>query len=139
MMYLFSYVWFLVQHALVLAALGEGLGSLGKKGPTLGCRFYKTDAGNEPVRDWLKSLSGEVRKQIGEDIETVQWTWPVGKPLVDGFGAGLFEVRTTQDKKEYRVLFCVEDSTMVLLHGLPKKTKKTPPSDVMLARKRQKG
>ncbi len=49
----------------------------------------------------------------------------MGKPLVDGFGAGLFEVRTSYDKKEYRVLFCIEGDTMLLLHGLQKKTQKT--------------
>jgi phage-related protein len=107
--------------------------------PKLACRFYRTDAGNEPVREWLKALDGETRKQIGEDIGTVQWTWPVGKPLVDGFGGGLHEVRTTHDKNEYRILFCVENDQMILLHALHKKTKKTPPAEVALARRRQRG
>jgi predicted XRE-type DNA-binding protein len=35
--------------------------------PRLACRFYRTDSGNEPVRDWLKGLPAEVRKAIGED------------------------------------------------------------------------
>jgi len=107
--------------------------------PKLACRFYRTDAGNEPVRDWLLGLPAEARKQIGEDIELVQWGWPKGKPLVDGFGEGLFEVRSTSEKNEYRVLFCIVESTMVLLHGLQKKTRKTPQDDIALARKRQKG
>jgi hypothetical protein len=62
--------------------------------PVLACRFYATDAGREPVQDWLKSLPQEVRKDIGSDIQQVQWRWPVGKPLVDALGGGLFEVRT---------------------------------------------
>jgi phage-related protein len=37
-----------------------------------------------------------------------------------------------------RVLFCIEDDVMVFLHGLIKKTKRTPPADVALARRRQK-
>ena len=44
--------------------------------------FYRTEAGGEPVREWLKSLpSREDRKRIGEDIKTVEFGWPVGMPL----------------------------------------------------------
>ena len=60
------------------------------------------------------------------------------QPYVDGFGGGLYEVRSKHDKKEYRVLFCIEDDTMILLHGFIKKTKKTPSAGVALARRRQK-
>ena len=34
-------------------------------------KFYKTEAGKEPVRIWLKSLNKKERKIIGEDIKTV--------------------------------------------------------------------
>lgn len=50
--------------------------------PTLDVRFFKTDAGIEPVRYWLKELSAIDRKTIGEDIKTVQFGWPLGMPLV---------------------------------------------------------
>ncbi len=30
--------------------------------------FYKSDAGKEPVRIWLKKLPSDDRKVIGEDI-----------------------------------------------------------------------
>jgi phage-related protein len=80
----------------------------------------------------------EVRKEIGSDIQQVQWLWPVGKPLVDGFGRGLFEVRTGLDGDIYRVLFCIDESTMVLLHGFKKKSQRTPKPDLDLAKKRQK-
>jgi hypothetical protein len=41
--------------------------------PTLGARFFRNDAGSEPVRDWLKELPVMERKAIGEDIKTVQF------------------------------------------------------------------
>jgi hypothetical protein len=41
--------------------------------PTLDVRFFKTDAGAEPVRNWLKELPAADRKSIGEDIKTVQF------------------------------------------------------------------
>lgn len=109
-----------------------------RKKPILQCIFYRTTRGNEPVRDWLKSLPEPVRKEIGADIGQVQWGWPVGKPLVDGLGNGLFEVRTSLDGNIYRVLFCLDGSTMILLHGFQKKTQKTPKSDLDLAWRRMK-
>lgn len=108
------------------------------RAPRLACRFYVSEAGTEPVRDWLLGLDDEVRKEIGSDIKNVQWRWPLSKPLVDSFGEGLYEVRTTHDKKIYRVLFCIVGSTMVLLHGFLKKTQTTPKQDKELARKRQR-
>lgn len=103
----------------------------------LGCKFFKTDAGNEPVREWLKSLDKEVCTEIGSDIERVQWNWPISKPLVDGLGGGLYEVRTKIERIQYRVLFCIIDSAMVLLHGFIKKAR-TEPDDIALGRERQK-
>jgi len=113
-------------------------GTSREKAPRFACRFYRTDAGSEPVRDWLKSLPTEVRKDIESDIQQVQWRWPLGKPLVDAFGGGLFEVRTSFGGDIYRVLFCLDRSTMVLLHGFKKKNQRTPMSDLDLARKRQR-
>lgn len=37
-----------------------------------------------------------------------------------------------------RVIFCVSDGKMVLLHGFEKKAQKTPRLDLEMARKRQK-
>jgi phage-related protein len=108
------------------------------KKPILECRFYRTATGNEPVRDWLKALPALARQEVGSDLGRVQWTWPVGKPLVDGLGAGLFEVRTSLSGNIYRVLFCLDGAPMVLLHGFQKKTQKLPKSELDLARRRMK-
>jgi hypothetical protein len=35
--------------------------------------FFRTETGNEPVREWLRSLPKEDKKAIGEDINTVQY------------------------------------------------------------------
>jgi len=98
--------------------------------------FYKTESGNEPVREWLKSLFRNDRKIIGEDIKTVQFGWPLGMPLVRKLDIGLWEVRSRLDNRISRVLFTVEENVMVLLHGFIKKSEKTPASDLNLAKKR---
>lgn len=50
--------------------------------PVLRVVFFCTEAGREPVREWLLELTKEDRKVIGEDIKLVQFRWPVGMPLV---------------------------------------------------------
>jgi hypothetical protein len=61
--------------------------------PILDVRFFASDGGNEPVREWLKSLQGSERRTIGEDIKTVQFGWPLGMPLVRKLAKDLWEVR----------------------------------------------
>ena len=100
--------------------------------------FFKTEAGNEPVREWLKSLPKEDCKTIGADILTVQYAWPVGKPLVDSLGDHIWEVRSRLANRIARTLFTEVDQEIVLLHGFIKKTRKTPPDDLALAKKRRK-
>jgi len=100
--------------------------------------FFKTEAGNEPVREWLKELSKEDCKVIGTDILTVQYAWPVGKPLVDNLGDGLWEVRSRLSNRIARTLFVVVDEEIVLLHGFIKKQQRTPQDELELAKKRKK-
>jgi phage-related protein len=107
-------------------------------GFVLELRFFRSAAGNEPVREWLKALGRPQMKVIGEDALHVQRHWPISKPLVDGLGGGLHELRSTVMRKEYRVFFYINDSVMVLLHGYQKKTQKAPATEVALARKRMK-
>jgi len=98
--------------------------------------FYKTEAGNEPVREWLKSLPREDRKTIGEDIKTAQYGWPLGMPLIRKLERGLWEVRSNISTGIARVLFTVKDAMMILLHGFVKKSQKTPPNELDTARRR---
>jgi phage-related protein len=106
--------------------------------PKIDLVFYRTEAGNEPVRDWLLGLDTENRREIGLDLQRVQYRWPVGMPLVRPLGDGLFEVRTNlRDKTIARVLFCFHEGELFALHGFTKKTRATPPEDLKLARKRK--
>ncbi len=103
-------------------------------------RFYRTPSGREPVREWLRELPVADRKIIGEDIKDVEFSWPVGLPLVRSLSRGLWEVRSSiTDGRIARVIFCVDQGQMFLLHGFIKKTQKTPQQDIDLALKRMKG
>jgi phage-related protein len=104
--------------------------------PILSVAFFRTAAGHEPVREWLKSLPREERRIIGEDIKTVQFGWPLGMPLVRKLEKGLWEVRSRLPNRIARVIFTSGESRMVLLHGFIKKSQKTPQEDLELARTR---
>lgn len=102
-------------------------------------RLLPAASGREPIRDWLKSLDAEDRKVIGEDIKDVEFSWPIGMPLCRALGKGLWEVRSDLARgRTARVLFCIDEGCMVLLHGFIKKTQKTPAADLELALKRKK-
>ena len=106
----------------------------GKRVPAI---FFRTAAGGEPVREWLKNLpSSDDRKRIGEDIKTVEFGWPIGMPVCKPLGNGIYEVRTgLAQNRIARVLFYIDKKgRMVLLHGFIKKTQKTPNEDLNLAR-----
>ncbi len=107
--------------------------------PILEVRFFKTDGGAEPVREWLRELSAADRKIIGEDIKTVQYGWPLGMPLVRKMDKDLWEVRLHLQARIARVLFTVSDGKMVLLHGFIKKSQATPQPDLKLAKDRMRG
>lgn len=109
-------------------------------GKRLPVAFFRTDAGAEPVRDWLRSadLTVDDRRRIGEDVKTVEFGWPVGMPLARSLGDGLWEVRTVLKDRTARIIFCTHAEHMVLLHGFLKKSQKTPAGAITLARQRQR-
>lgn len=98
--------------------------------------FYRSEAGNEPVREWLTALSKEEKKLIGEDIKTVQFGWPIGMPVVRKLDKESWEVRTRLNNRLSRTLFTMYEQNIVLLHGFIKKSRKTPKEDLELAQKR---
>lgn len=106
--------------------------------PRLTVDFFRESSGAEPVRDWLRGLSDEDKRQVGVDIQTVQFGWPIGMPVVDHVEGDIWEVRTRLSTRIARVLFMLDGNTMVLLHGFIKKERKTPKVDLDLARQRLK-
>jgi phage-related protein len=102
----------------------------------LSVRFFATSAGNEPVREWLLELTRDDRRAVGSDIKTAQYGWPLGMPLIRKLEPGLWEVRSHVAAGIARVLFTVDGSAMVLLHGFVKKSQKTPAVDLKTAKQR---
>ena len=96
--------------------------------------FFTTSVGNEPVREWLQELDKDDRREIGSDLRTLQYGWPVGMPLCRSLGEGLWEQRSKlPGRRIARLIFAFDHGTLVVLHGFIKKTQKTPPQDLALA------
>jgi phage-related protein len=84
-------------------------------------------------------LPPEDRRVIGTDLSTVQFGWPVGMPLCRPLGGGLWEMRSNLPSHRIaRILFFAHEYRIGVVHGFIKKTRKTPPEDILLARKRMK-
>jgi len=85
----------------------------------------------------VEKLTAADRKNIGDDIRTVEFGWPIGMPLVGKIDTGLWEVRSNlSNNRISRVLFTVYSDMMVLLHAFIKKTSKTPKNDLNTAKRR---
>ncbi len=109
----------------------------GKRTPVV---FFRTEAGGEPVREWLKGLPfADDRTRIGGDIKTVEFGWPIGMPLCRPMGDGIHEVRTRLSQNRIaRVLFYIDSKgRMVLLQGFIKKSQRTPDEDLEAARNKK--
>jgi phage-related protein len=102
--------------------------------------FWRSGTGSEPVREWLrKELDKQDRYEVGTAIKTVEYGWPLGLPVCRPLDKGVWEVRVELPRNRIaRVLFCIHERQMVLLHGFIKKTQATPRRelDLALARKR---
>lgn len=105
----------------------------------LPARFYESQAGRKPVREWILELPAADRQIVGKDIQKVEFGWPLGRPHCAPLGEGLWEVRSDLGSSRIaRVIFCMGAGHMILLHGFIKKTQKVPQQDIDLARKRQR-
>jgi phage-related protein len=95
--------------------------------PLLPVYFYRTIAGAEPVREWLRALPKDERRRIGTDLGRVQVGWPIGMPLCRPLGGGLWELRSTLPSRRIaRVLFFLHGDRIGVVHGFIKKTQRTP-------------
>ena len=105
----------------------------------LQARFFETETGRKPVKEWLLDLARDDRRVVGKDIQKVEFGWPIGMPYCRPLGHGLWEVRSDlTDGTIARVMFCIVAGEMVLLHGFIKKTQKTPAREIDLALKRKR-
>lgn len=101
--------------------------------------FYEKSNGICPVEEFLESLDIKMRaKLVGllellEEVGT-QLREPYSKPIDDG----IFEIRCKVGTNITRVLyFFYYEGKIVLTNGFTKKSQKTPPAEIGLAKTRR--
>ena len=100
--------------------------------------FFESENGNQPAREFIKGLIKEDKKVVGADIRVVQTSFPIGLPLVRKIKPGLWEIRSDIKDGISRVFFTFVNEEIILLHGLVKKTQKTPQKEIDVAMVRMK-
>ncbi len=87
--------------------------------------------------DVIRKFSEDARGNLGADLRRVQ---NGEKPLDSGPMApvlpGVFELRDEDRDFWYRVLYAKLEGVVYVLHCFTKKTNKTPPKDIEIARAR---
>ncbi|MGH2913064.1 MAG: type II toxin-antitoxin system RelE/ParE family toxin [Solirubrobacteraceae bacterium] len=99
-------------------------------------RDYKTPSGRSPVEGFIDKLSDSDAAAVLAGMEEVR---DRGLPAARHLDGDIWEVRVDGDRVIYRILFAEEGSRGQILLGLDgfkKKTQKTPPATIELAKRR---
>jgi phage-related protein len=96
-------------------------------------RFYQTDEGRCPVREFIDSLPGKAAQKVVWTLSLLEELGTLSaayfKKLVNS--DDIWEVRVSLGSDAYRIFcFFAGNSIVVLTHGLVKKTQKTPPREI---------
>ena len=104
--------------------------------------LYYPEGSQGPVRDSLARLARERPKafaRVALDLEILGAEGLRSQRItIRPLGNKLWELKRLYDGVQYRLFFGVSKGTLWLLHGIEKKSAKTPKDDLELARKRLK-
>ncbi|MCQ2081353.1 MAG: type II toxin-antitoxin system RelE/ParE family toxin [Lachnospiraceae bacterium] len=101
--------------------------------------FFEKENGDCPVEEFIDSLDVKMRAKMVGLLELLeekgnQLREPYSKPIDDG----IFEIRCKVGNNITRVLyFFYYEGKIILTNGFVKKTQKTPPEEIKLAKERR--
>lgn len=98
--------------------------------------FYDKPDGTEPAKDFILSLDKKMRAKVLRTIALLGDEGPfLREPYSKLLDDGIFEIRTKFGSDITRVLyFFVVGRKVILTNGFIKKTQKTPPAEIALAK-----
>ena len=101
--------------------------------------FYEKENGDCPVEEFITNLDAKMRAKMVGLLELLeekgnQLREPYSKPIDDG----IFEIRCKVGNNHARILyFFYYEGKIILTNGFVKKTQKTPPEEIKLAKERR--
>lgn len=100
--------------------------------------FYETRDGIRPVADFLSSLDEKTRARFGWSMAQLRLRNVQARfPLVRHLEGDLWELREESQTNIFRIIYVFYTGRrIVFLHGFAKKSQKTPPKALEIARKR---
>ena len=101
--------------------------------------FYETEDGKTPVEDFLNLLDIKMRAKVIRLLEILeQKGTELREPYSKHLDDGIFELRCKFASNITRTLyFFYKDGDIIITNGFIKKTQKTPPSEIKLAKERR--
>lgn len=99
-------------------------------------RDYETSAGRRPVKDFVSDLTDEDAAAVIAGMREVR---ELGLRAARHLDGDIWEVRIVGNRVIYRVLFAEEGErgrVLLALEAFTKKTQKTPPKVISLAKRR---
>ena len=103
--------------------------------------YYKTESGESPVDNFLRSLSPKQFEKVVWVLAIVREMPQVSRQYFKKLVGtdDIWEVRIDSGSDTFRILGFLEKGNFVILtNGFAKKTEKTPPNEIRLAEQRKK-
>lgn len=99
--------------------------------------YYSLDDGRKPVKDFIDGLEPKMRAKAIASISLLrEYGNVLREPYSKSVGDGIFELRIKFASDISRIFyFFFVGNRIILTNGFVKKTDKTPPSEIALARK----
>ncbi len=105
--------------------------------PPVEVHHYETESGRDPIREFLEEQPVLERAACDEVISWLESGEIDQRPRHrDHLGDGLWELRLSINRKQYRFLYATRGSRAYLLVAFVKKTQQTPTRQLELARRR---
>ncbi|MCA1666811.1 MAG: type II toxin-antitoxin system RelE/ParE family toxin [Thermomicrobia bacterium] len=100
-------------------------------------QFYRTPAGVEPVRDFLRALPSGARAKCGGYMNELEWKGlSLPASHLKKITGSIWELRPEYEGIEYRLFFGVKDGEAVYVHAVIKKQQRAARGDIALAQRR---
>ncbi len=101
-------------------------------------RFFRQERGEEPVREFLRALPKAARIEAGAALTDLEENGPkLRRPGADYLRDGVYELRFSSERVEYRILYFFDRSEAVLTNAFVKKSRKTPREEIERAIRRR--